>query len=75
MAIKIGYRVEGEDRIALGGCADFSLEMLEEAGRRTVRLVAKRDLTLLSYKEDAPEHFSGRHGPAPGKRRCCGKAR
>ena len=61
MAIKIDYRIaEGESRTALGGCADFSLEMLENENRRTVRLIANRDLTLLAYEEDAPAHFSGR---------------
>ena len=60
MAVKIEYRVEGEVRTATGGNADFSLEMREDDGRRIVRLIAKRDLTLLSYAEDAPPHFSGR---------------
>ncbi|MBQ7712642.1 MAG: alpha-galactosidase [Clostridia bacterium] len=50
---------DGEERSAHGGCADFSLEMREDSGRRTVLLTAKRDLTLLSHEEDAPPHFSG----------------
>ncbi len=61
MAVTVKYQIsDGEERVATGGCADFSLEMLEDEGRRIVRLTAKRDLTLLSYVEDAPPHFSGR---------------
>ena len=51
---------EGEERTAHGGCADFSLSIQEDAGRRTVLLTAKRDLTLLSHEEEAPPHFSGK---------------
>ena len=61
MALTVKYRLAGgEERVATGGCSDFSLEMREDEGRRTVRLTAKRDMTLLSYVEDAPPHFSGR---------------
>ena len=60
MSTTIGYRVEGEDRIAHGGCADFSLEIHEDEGRRRVLLTAKRDITLLSFEEDAPPYFSGK---------------
>ena len=59
--MKIEYRLEGEaPRIAHGGTPDFSLEMREDDGRRTVLLTAKRDLTLLAYEEDAPHHLSGK---------------
>ena len=61
MAVTVRYQVEGgEERVATGGCSDFSLEIREDEGRRVVNLIAKRDLTLLSYVEDAPPHFSGR---------------
>jgi len=61
MALRIDYRTaEGEARTATGGSPDFSLDMREDEGRRTVRLTAKRDLTLLAYEEDLPPHFSGR---------------
>ena len=60
MSTLITYRAEGEERAAHGGCADFSLEIREDEGRRVVWLIAKRDLTLLSYEEDAPAFFSGK---------------
>jgi len=49
----------GEEKTAHGGCADFSLSIQEDEGRRTVLLTAKRDLTLLSHEEQAPPHFAG----------------
>ena len=58
--MKIEYLVEGEVRTATRGSGDFSLEMHEDDGRRIVRLTAKRDLTLLSYEDETPPHFSGR---------------
>ena len=50
----------GEEKTVHGGCADFSLSIREDEGRRTVLLTAKRDLTLLAHEEEAPPHFSGR---------------
>lgn len=59
--IKVKYLIEGEvSECTQSECADFSLEIKESEGRRTVLLTAKRDLTLLSYEEGAPAVFAGK---------------
>ena len=52
---------DGLERSARGECPDFSLEIREDQGRRIVLLTAKRDLTLLSYEEEAPRCLTGDH--------------
>ena len=57
--MRIGYTVDGVEKVAFGGSPDFSIQTMEDESRRTVILTAKRDLTLLSYEEDAPQHLAG----------------
>lgn len=61
--LRLKYQIDGgEERVATGDCFDFSLETRVTEGRRTVLLTAKRDLTLLSYEEDAPAPLASTKG-------------